>query len=574
MRNLYIGLLLMLSGFMILIHNYYMAYKGTILFVEFWLGIIVATVSVIIIITKVRKSNIILIFLFLYGLLLYSTFFLRSPDFLYFQDEMIHWQATNLILDSGTTNGIATIQPLDKWYPGLSIFASVIVNVLGTPLINVARILTILTHSSILIFLFLFVHNISHNRKISAMAALLYCANPEYIFFDSAFSYESLAIALYVLILFLVSKKIKNQTISMSILIIISLFALAITHHVTSMVMIVFLIILLINKYLFSLNRINSLYYLVGIGFCFVASWIIYNANDAVCYLNGVLTARIQSFINTVIFETEGKQLFRHSLLPSYEIAIDKYIYPSLIIILSLIGMFFYLKEKTGNKLISHSLIVWSFCYFATWPFMMTRGAELAIRLWATLFIGVIVWLSIVLNKLLDIKRLKALALVVLILLIVGGISIGSNEERRYPLIRSAGGGGALTKDVVNSCNWYSKQFGYYNKIAGDRTIYFIFGQYGRQYVDMQNSWKVFYPIKNEKNLYSLISEYEAIIVDYRITQYLANAKSYFSQESLPTKYPDYGRSVTFPIQLIKKFDDVTILNMIYANGNIAIYNR
>lgn len=212
--------------------------------------------------------------------------------------------------------------------------------------------------------------------------------------------------------------------------------------------------------------------------------------------------------------------------------------------------------------------------YFATWPFILSGGSELAYRSWTTLFIGAAFLISITLIKLYQKKKwfYKVVAGLVLLIVFMGGVSLGSNEERRYPVTICASGEGALKVDVKSACDWYKSQFGTYNRLIGDRTINFMFGQYGRQYVNAKNGWKVFYPEKIDKNLLNELKKYDALVIDKRISELPTRAGTYFTQGKLNiTGYPQYGHDQPLPKECLEKFEIINVLMRFYDNGNISI---
>lgn len=571
-----ITLILLFLGIFLLSVDYYLAYQGAYIFILFWISLSIALFSVIAFLLYYKcegKIRGIAIYLFLFGLVLYLTYYLQSPGHLHFQDEMNHYQATSIIMDNGNINGTYTITPLGQWYPGLAILNAISSSITKLSIIDAGRIMISLTHSFMLIFIFLFFYNISKNIMLSGLGSLVYLCNPEYINVDAITSYESLAIGLFYLLILIISLKEQRNNVAISIITIIVLLSLVITHHVTSFMLILYLCVLVLTI-LYLRLKIDKYLYILFMSATFVLGWLVDMASRAVLYLNGIFTNRIKTFLQVIGHLEPTRTLFAKTLLPRYEIIIDSRFYPATILLLFIIGIYIFFRSSKNRKCSFYTLFLWALIYFATWPFILTNGADAAYRSWATLFFGVAYWMAVAILALYQKPELiyKFLVGLLVAVLFIGGTSIGSNEEIRYPLTYLASDMGAITLDEIRACDWYSASCGINRKILGDRTVGYVFGCYGRQSVDLGAALKVFYPKYIDSQVSSEIRSHDALVVDDRISKLLARSGSYFADKNQKYEnYPLYGLEIPLPKSSLNKFMNAVDLNQLYDNGNIQI---
>ena len=131
----------------------------------------------------------------LVGLALYGVKVLGAPSSFAMLDEFLHWATLDDIVVSGrlfTPNNVLLASP---YYPGLEIASDLLVRAgfcaweAGMLVVGVARVLTMLA-------LFLLYERACGDSRLAGVAALVYAANPGFLFFDAQFAYESLALPL------------------------------------------------------------------------------------------------------------------------------------------------------------------------------------------------------------------------------------------------------------------------------------------------------------------------------------------------------------------------------------------
>jgi hypothetical protein len=574
---------LWLVGIAILFSDYDQPFQGGLSYGQFWLGILFCMIPVLyLLLDNAFPWRGKMLVLFIWGTTLYLPKVLRSPYFFNFQDEIMHFQNLKLIYEGGTLAINPTIFSISTYYPGLELLAVSLKSATGLSLFSTAILLIGLVHSLVPVFIFLAFKRIASSDRIAAIGAFVFTCNTSYIFFDSLFSYESLGILFVAILVFLVLETYKERARLFSCLIPLVLFALVVTHHFSSYWFLIFLVILVIVQFCDNVigKKIapdKSFAYFLLLTAVIVFSWQIYGAPITLEYFSGLFTNRLNNILS---FFTSGAQrvLFVHSSLPNYEIFIG-YLYFPLILLLSAIGVYFVRKGKLRKTLIYSFILYGPLLTFLMIPLILTYGgAEIVYRSLPFLFIGVSLVIAYAVNGMIRQRNLlvKAFALSAIILIAIAGISLRGDDSGRFAGSSNlVSGPAAITSDVVCASNWFEQEFGTYNNLIGDQTVFRVFGGYGFQNVTIFDAWNVFFPKTINSTVTDTLTNLNItyIVVDRRITKYLAKYGYYFSPVELGMKnHPGYGITQPLPEECIDKFDNTTLVNEIYSNGNINIY--
>lgn len=560
-------------GIILLTLDYYFAYNGIDFSNEiFWLSIIISAI-VLLQIVYFRSTNLKIIFLLVAGFILSLPNTLRSPEFSIFVDEIIHMQTTKLIYEYGTLNIENTFLAVSKNYPGIELLAVSLSNLTGLPIFYSGKIIVILIHSSILLLIF-FMFKQLVDENFAYLGSLIYVTNPRYAFFDAIFGYETLGIILVILMIYLLVRHVKYPNAGNILLITILIFAVTITHHFSSYMLLLFMI-------LYTLYELKNRIFLSKLTIVLavvILSWIIYIAIDStVTYYGNIFTEKLKNIIDLTLFEDTGQRKLMAQPIPMYEKIIDILYFP-IVGILSLSGIYLYRKDRLSIKeykgydsLIKTFMIYGPILFFVSLPFVLTTYDFY--RSFAFLFIG-ISFISCI--SLLNFYRYRrTLSMILFLILMVGGTSIAIGPTARAPDLSPdfASEMATVTKDVITASNWFEQSFGRYNKIFGDKTVIYGFGGHGIQKFSHTSS-KVFYPKTIDADVKYFLSSYsDYIIVDKRITELLPTTQYYFDRfEHSINK--SYGIDMPLPKENIDKFNDDIKIYRIYDNGNIITYRE
>lgn len=163
----------------------------------FWLGIGIALLPAVLVGTYLpTERSALCLTLVLFAMTTYVPKVLLSPDQPAYFDEFAHLRQLQDLLSTGSFGSRNDLLPVIQYYPVLSM-ATAAVHYLtmldawhaGIVLIAVARCATVL-------LIFALARKVGQGWRASFFAALIYAGNPGFMFFDSQYAYESLAIPL------------------------------------------------------------------------------------------------------------------------------------------------------------------------------------------------------------------------------------------------------------------------------------------------------------------------------------------------------------------------------------------
>ena len=250
------------------------------------------------------------------GLAFYLVKVLHSPLYFSLHDEFLHWRtaidiamSTHLFSD----NTILTVSPL---YPGLEVVTTAFSSLSGLSIFQAGIAMLGVARIVFMLALYLFYEYVAQSPQIGAVAALLYMGNSNFLFFDSQFSYESLALPIATAVLFAVIFRQRNADRSLFklLLIILPMITLvAMTHHLTAYVLLGFLGLWTVVALVW--NRIKGEWLDVGIitvlGGLIVVGWSLFAGNITSGYLGPVIQGGVSELIRLILNEESGRQLFQ-----------------------------------------------------------------------------------------------------------------------------------------------------------------------------------------------------------------------------------------------------------------------
>ena len=183
-------------------------------------------------------------------LLSYAIVECYSPIQFRFLDEFQHVQTAQAILQTHHLFSSNTSLPVSPYFPGLEIATTALTQLShlsiyasGTIVIGVAHLLTA-------VGLYLLVLEIYNRPRIAALSVIIYATEPHYQFFDVYFTYETMAMPFLIGCLLAYVKMVKAPTGRLRAMwLVLAIFCGAVTavsHHVTSYVLLALLVVLTI----------------------------------------------------------------------------------------------------------------------------------------------------------------------------------------------------------------------------------------------------------------------------------------------------------------------------------------
>lgn len=182
-----------------------------------------------------------------FGLIMYGSWFLTSPVLATRFDENLHVTTLVDMVDHHRFFYPNTMLPVSPHYPGLEFATAGVHWLTGLPLMACQVLVVLVARSTFILALFLLASRIGRSTQVGAATVLLYAGSAQFYFFNSQFSYQTVAIAMLIAALYLLVRAFdsdEERPWKELIAAQVCLGGLAITHHLTSWLMLIMLWVL------------------------------------------------------------------------------------------------------------------------------------------------------------------------------------------------------------------------------------------------------------------------------------------------------------------------------------------
>lgn len=546
------------------------------------------------------------------GLSFYLVKVLHSPLDFTFYDEFLHWNTANLILEHGHLFTQNPLLPVSSLYPGLEVITTALSNLSGLSVVTSGVIILGIARIGFMLGLYLFYERISSSPLIGGVAALMYTANSNFLFFDSQFSYESLSLPIAVTILFLVAystTKATGKYVQHLFLMLPLIAVVAITHHLTSYVLVGILFLWAIVAFL--KNYRSGEWIRVGvvtvIAFLITFGWSMYVGSTTSDYLGPVIRNSISEISGLILDESNGRQLFQGTngqSSPLFERIMGIAAVGFILIVLPF-GIFEIVRSpfqqsQLGKKvtlLRSELLQAWqryrsnsaafAFAIIVLFhPIMQSfrltsAGWEIANRssefiFWAIAFVVTIGFFSLKSSVFLR-SNWKVAFVIWSSVVFIGGTISGWPPWARLPSgYMVSADTQSIEPQGVAAAQWTTQFLKPDNAISADRINSLLMAIYGHQrpithLADKTYLASVFFSPNFGESERELIDRVKAqyLVVDTRLSTALPLVGVYFEAGEPRDKRDDTPMSLT----ALEKFRYVPDVNEIFDDGNIKIYD-
>ena len=233
------------------------------------------------------------------SLALLATRFVLYPDQFVYHDELINYRVLLSIVHSHRLFSPNSLLPDTADYPGMEIATAAVHQLTGLSLHLSGIAILAAVRIVMTLALIRIIQRISGSAVAGCLAALIYATNPQYIFFNSQFSYESVALPLcfFCIYVFMITRNSKNLlTVTPSAAVIL---AVAATHHLTSLALVIVLWIwYLITRIL--RRPVNRLLPLAVISIIIVAAWTWLVRSTIIPYISEIVNNALTNISSLV----------------------------------------------------------------------------------------------------------------------------------------------------------------------------------------------------------------------------------------------------------------------------------
>jgi hypothetical protein len=182
--------------------------------------------------TASRRERVLIVFSL--ALSLYLVKVLHSPTSFSIHDEFGHWRTTH---DIATGHHLFKANPLVRaypFYPGIELVTVAISQMAGVSIFVAGLVVVGLGRVVLAFSLYALFEELTGSARGASIACLVYFSNPNFLFFDSQFAYESLALPFALAALTLAVRRLRGRPAAEAITALIIVSALTVTHHLTT----------------------------------------------------------------------------------------------------------------------------------------------------------------------------------------------------------------------------------------------------------------------------------------------------------------------------------------------------
>ncbi len=523
---------------------------------------------------------------------LLATRFILYPSQFAYHDELINYRVLLSIDRSGHLFTPNSLLPAVADYPGMQIATATVSHLTGLSLHSAGLVILLAVRVVMTLALIRIVQIVSKSAPVGCLAALIYATNPQYIFFNSQFSYQSVALPLtFFCIYVFVSGRRTGNLLSLLPAAAV-LLAVAATHHLTSLGLVVVIWI----WYAFTKvakRPVSGLLPLALISLVIVAAWTWLARSVIVPYISEILQNSAANIANLASGRSDHK-LFTDSAgdhNPLWQAVLS--IASVLIIVSTLIPALWLASIK--HRLLSAAAMT-LFLIAAVYP-MIPAGhltnatAEVSDRASGFVFVGLgylvaIWWFRDVpfhrhaRTSRFTVARRTWLLVLGLTVCFVGGTIIGSGPDWLHgpgPYLVSADNR-SVDQLALQAARWEGQHLPAGSRVFSDRVNDLLAAVYGNQHVVTSLGDGI-----KEGSVSTLLLEgptpadadvacqadVNFLIADQRLATSLPHVGVYIDKGEYQT-----GARATPPAPGdLVKFDDVPGAQRIFDNGAIRIFD-
>jgi hypothetical protein len=521
------------------------------------------------------------------GVCVYLVKVLNSPGGFTLLDEFSHWRTASDILLTGhlfEPNPLSLTSPV---FPGLQIVTAAMVDLTGLPIHTCGLIVIGVGRVILLMSLFLLVERMTASSRVATVACFLYMGNPNFMFFTAQYGYESLALPLAILAIYLAAIRMRdpNKRAAIDVALLLTILAVVITHHLTAYAL---ALLLTVWSLLTAVMRrrgevaLPAPYLMAGVAVVAAVAWLFVGAPITLQYLLPVVIGAIRQVFDVASGLSPIKPLFAGDpalVSPTWEriVAFIDVAMVSITLLWSLIWVGRKVRPWESHR--ANALVV-TFVAAALLQVpalalrLVPRSSEISNRSSEFLFLPVGFVIALAITELWlrrthrEIRRWVFAAAATVVFM--GGVIIGLPPWARIPgpyLV--TGDTRAIQPESLEATSWLRREMGPGRRLIADQTNAILMGSYGGENTIQGLSWIYFTADLGTEALEGLSSTgVEFIVVDWRMTKMLPIVGYYYEQRE------PFARRHTEPIQpsQLEKFEGRSDMTRIFDSGNILIY--
>jgi hypothetical protein len=514
-----------------------------------------------------------------------------SPAAFTYTDELMHWRTATDIMQTGRLFTGNNLLPISPYYPGLEEMTTALASVTGLSVFTSGLIVAGLAHLLFAGVLFVLFRQVSGSHRIAGVAVLLYASESLFQSFDSMFVYQTLALPFFGLALLAVCRLAAPQAAGRRAgwftVAALSVFAVVVTHHVTSYLLVATLEVITLGAMLARDRALAAWASIVALlSAAAFAAWIVLVAPSTVGYLQPVAHGAWQGLL-TVLGGIHGAPpavSAGNGPLDNQALSAAAVLLMSALVPVGWWQVWRRYRRQPWVVALAVGAVSW-YAIVAVRLFV-ADGSELAGRASTFVFVpaGFMAALAVIRltdNRLrwpvirLDMRRrgpvVVAVAVVAALMLVLNGMVNGWPPywERLPGPFQVAGVERSVGPEQVASADWALAALGPGNRFATDEGDMPVLGSYGDQNPVSEDGFLYTSPRFTQAAAQQVRAQsIQYVLVDPRLGEMLPASGQYFPID------PDAGRYTRpLPRAGLTKFNHIQGVARIYDSGNIVVYD-
>lgn len=507
-----------------------------------------------------------------------------NPVFFSNHDELLHTNTLRQIDETSHLFSLNPLLPVSGFYPGLEMVTDSIHRITGLSTFSSSWIVLLAARVVITLAIIGLVRKVAGSSRAAAIASLLYVCNPQYLFFNSQYSYQTLALPLAVFTAYAFAVRNRERRSGL-LLPVLGLAAVTVTHHLTAMLLVGafllwWLVELVLSRRTGHRAERRGLLVMWLSGLAMSAAAALNPGSPVGSYLTEIATSSSRG-VTGLAEGQQAKQLFADSA-GSGPAGWEQVLLISSVAIcgLSLLLVVFSLRRTLRARNALGLVLVAVALLYPVIPagHLTIATAEVGDRASGFVFLGLAAVLAGVLARL-TIRGGRAVLLALTVTVVfLGSVVLGAGPTARQlpgPYLIEADSR-SIDADNLAAADWMSANLSLGNHLYADRDGGLLAAAVGGQFTVRHLSTGIdaspllldpeFTPTELD-----LIRQGQLnyLVVDTRLSQGLPHLDVYIESGEFE------GRTRTGPVPAaaLTKYSSINRVSLIYSNGSINIYD-
>ena len=435
---------------------------------------------------------------------------------------------------------------------------------------------------------FFLARTVTKSDRAAAGASLIYAANPMFLFWSAAFSYENLALPLAAFTIWWIGRT-RHRTEPALLAAIVAVIAVIITHHVAGFALSAALgmwwLAGRLNKY--PPRALRHVGLMAIVSSAFALTWFFVVARPASTYLiSQNLAPALRQTGSFIVGHTAARHLYTSGGLvsPRWE-SVAGFAAVAILMFALIPGL---LRAWSSRR---RAPVAVAMCIAVAFPLsliprLVPNGVAISGRSSEYVFAGVGCVIGFLLTEtrwrrtgqhrrspaIAKHRTVFAVGLVTVVL--VGGVTIGTAFYERLPESSHPSGYPWLVQqDVVTASKWALRHLGAHNRFGANTIDSNALASYGDQNTVLESRvWPIFFASTMNSKVAKAIraTGIRYVLVDWRMTRGVPPTPGFYFSANEPGggQYKE-----AFPVASLRKFSSAPCTRMVYHSGEVQIFD-